>query len=148
MDGVMQCHCPHQLNKKTCYHGNDCQQLGVYQMLLWFLVHAGMVSTHTTHGIVQVTDNIVQCTVFVLLTKLHHKSFCYLWLSFISLATQKVGRSTKSSCMNSTWTHPAGRESVPPPCLCAFRKSELGRGETTEWVDASSNHANAVSVQQ
>ena len=145
---LRQTNCVMVLTSYTCYHGNGYQQLGVYKMLLWFLVHAGMVSTHITHGIVQVTDNTVQCTVCVLLTKLHHKSFCYLWLSIIWLAKHIVGTSTKCCCMNSTWTHPAGRDSVSPPCLCAFRKSELGRGETTDWWMYVQNHANPVSIQQ
>ena len=103
----------------------------VYKMLLWFLVHTTIVSTHIT--IAQVTDNTVQCAVRVLLTKLHHKSFRYLWSSVIWPAKHKVGASTKCSCMNTTWTHPAGRESVTTTCLCTFRKSKLGRRETTDW---------------
>ena len=122
----------------------------VYKMLLWFLLHASIVSTHSTHthGVVHVTDNTKQCKVCVLLTKLHHSSFCYLWSIIIWLAKPMLGTSTESSRMNSTWTHPAGCESVSTTCLSTFRKSELGRKERTDqWIQVQ-NHANAVSIQQ
>ena len=72
--------------------------------------------------------------VCVLLTKLQHSCFSQLWVIVIWSVGVITWTTSKRCGMNPAVVHLRGSEGVPPPWLCTFRKSELWRGKTTDWV--------------
>ena len=82
----------------------------------------------------QWTCNPVQCSmVCVLLTKLQHSCISQLGAIIIRFPRDVTWASPKCCGMYPALVHLEGSEGVPAPWLCTFRKSELGRGKTTDW---------------
>ena len=72
----------------------------------------------------------VQCT--VLLTKLHDSSVSQLGIIIVWPVGVEVWASPKGCSMYPVFLQSERSNSMSPPWLCAFRKSELERGKTTQ----------------